>query len=245
MLRADPSSRIGGALIAIALQAGILCALFFGLALRVPEVVRDPLTLFVTAPPPPPPPPVVPPKHRTKGHVGAAAPANRKSTATEVQAPKPVVPPVKPPPIVAAPTLNVGVQATQGAAPVAGPGSGAGGTGNGTGSGGQGDGDGGGDDTPPRQIGGRMRIDDLPPDLMAMGIRGTVGVRYAVEVNGAVDDCRVTRSSGNRELDALTCRLIETRFRYRPSLDGDGHPVKAYVVENHSWEVTGDDTGRR
>jgi protein TonB len=36
-------------------------------------------------------------------------------------------------------------------------------------------------------------------------------------------------------LDALTCRLIRERFRFRPSRDGRGRPVPALVRETHEW----------
>ncbi|MBN8807048.1 MAG: energy transducer TonB [Sphingomonas sp.] len=171
---------------------------------------------------------------------GAAAPPALKATATEVTAPKPLLPP-PPQPIAAAPVANTGAAPTQGAAPVAGPGTGAGGEGNGFGAGGEGDGPGGGGegrDTPPRRVGGRIKPGDLPDDLaynLTSGVDLVVGVKYAVEEDGHVDECRVTRSSGNRELDTLTCQLIEQKFRYRPALDENRHPFKSYIVENHTW----------
>lgn len=239
-------------MVAVLLQAGILLVLVLGLRVVAVEHPDSGIALFTTAPePPPPPPPVIPPKERTRGKEGASAPANIKSTATEVTAPPPVIPPLQPPPIVAAPTPNVGTQATQGAAPVAGPGTGAGGVGNGTGSGGRGNGDGGGE-TPPRWMSGRLRFADLPPELVDQDLGGSVEVKYAVEPDGSVDDCRVTRSSGNRLLDQTTCRLIEQRFRYRPSYDADGQAVRSYIVETHSWSIDverredeGDYRGRR
>jgi periplasmic protein TonB len=50
-------------------------------------------------------------------------------------------------------------------------------------------------------------------------------VRFAVGPDGRVANCRVAQSSGNPEVDAITCRLIEQRFRYRPARDGAGRPV--------------------
>jgi protein TonB len=241
MIASTPRERLTGMAGALLVQGAILWVLIYGLAIGAPKVVSDEIKLFAPAPELPPPPPVIPPRHRTKGKEGAASPANIKSVATELYAPKPVIPPVAPPPIAAAPQPNIGVQASQGAAPVHGPGSGAGGIGNGTGSGGSGDGDGGGGlDTPPRWIKGRIKDSDYPRDLGATGIGGTVEVRFSVEEDGKVDDCRVTRSSRNALLDATTCRLILERYRYKPSLDEDGRPVKSYIVESHSWDVSDD-----
>jgi len=78
---------------------------------------------------------------------------------------------------------------------------------------------------------------------------GTVGVRFTVEVDGRVGRCMVTHSSGNRILDDTTCRLITERYRFRPSLDPAGRPVRSQIVEDHSWVTMDDpypeDYGRR
>ncbi len=236
-----PSSRdrIAPALAAFAVQGLLLWALIAGLAVHAPQVIEDSLEVFGIAAEPPPKPVVTvePAKQRIKRPEGAASPANLRSKATEVVAPESVVPVVVPPPVVAAPTPSVGADASSGASDVPGPGTGAGGVGDGTGSGGSGDGDGGGwrDETPPRWRSGWLSDRDFPPGLGETGAGGTVGVRYVVNVDGRVSGCEVTRSSGYRELDETTCRLIEARFRYRPSLDARGRPVAATIVENHEW----------
>ena len=62
-----------------------------------------------------------------------------------------------------------------------------------------------------------------------------LSVDLPVRPDGRVENCRVTRSSGVPLLDTTTCRLIVTRFRYRPSRDTAGRPVEADIVENHEW----------
>jgi protein TonB len=47
----------------------------------------------------------------------------------------------------------------------------------------------------------------------------------------------VTRSSGSRALDSTTCRLIQSRFRYRPARDGAGKPIAETIRGEHSWEL--------
>jgi protein TonB len=62
-------------------------------------------------------------------------------------------------------------------------------------------------------------------------------VSFTVGANGRVTRCAVTRSSGVAELDALTCRLIEERFRYRPTTDRFGRPVPDEVEGEHEWSA--------
>ncbi|WP_294039905.1 energy transducer TonB [Sphingomonas sp.] len=243
------SARWKGAVGAMVVQGVLLWALIAGLAVSSSPALRDRIASFALTPDQPAPPPPPPQTKRNSSKEGAASPANIRSTATEIVAPKPILPP-PPQPIAAAPVANTGVQTTQGAAPVEGPGYGAGSVGNGFGSGGAGDGDGAGDgrDTPPRRIGGRIKPSDLPDDLaynLSSGVDLTVGVKYAVEEDGRVTDCRITRSSGNRALDLLTCDLIERKFRYRPALDENREPFKSWIVENHTWNFEDADPQRR
>lgn len=231
--------RIKGALAAIVVQMALGYALISGLAVGSPQAVQETLQTFnLSIPPPPPPPPkekLAPNRIVSRKAEGAASPPNLRSRATELVAPPPVILP-PPPPIVAAEKPGVGNQATSGNAAVVGPGTGSGGQGDGTGSGRFGNGGGnGGREIPPRQTKGRLKYSDWPHRLSDAGIGGTVSVRYDVTIAGRATDCEITRSSGNDELDALTCRLIEERFRFKPSLDERGRPVQSTIVQNHSW----------
>ena len=240
-----PGERIGAALLTAVLVGLIGWALVVGLAVGLRSVDHAGLTMFEATPPPPPRVEKVErrPTHSHKRE-GRAAPANLKAKATELVAPVPVIPPPTPPPMITAPIAFQGAQASQGAALLRGPGTGAGGIGNGTGSGGRGDGDGdGGDETPPRRVKGRLKDSDYPRGAGEAGAGGTVSVRYAVEVDGRATGCRVTHSSGNIELDNTTCRLIEQRFRYRPSLDAGGRPVRSWIVVDHDWVVSREAAG--
>jgi protein TonB len=66
-------------------------------------------------------------------------------------------------------------------------------------------------------------------------VGGRVSVTFTVQVNGRVSGCHVTRSSRVPELDALTCRIIEQRFRFRPSMDRYGRPYADEVDWDHDW----------
>ena len=76
---------------------------------------------------------------------------------------------------------------------------------------------------------------DYPPSLGRAGVGGRVTVTFTVQVNGRATGCHVTRSSRVPELDALTCRIIEQRFRFRPSTDRYGRPIPDEVDWDHDW----------
>jgi protein TonB len=230
----------------LAIHLLLVLALLIGLgadpAAPRPEAIR----LIDLAPPPPPPPVVtIPPvRERSRRPEGAAAPANIESRRTDIVAPEPVIPP-PPQPVAAATVAGTGADRTAGAAEMPGPGTGSGGVGTGTGSGGRGNGPGGGGDgdgdgrglTPPRRIRGEISDRDYPRAAGEAGIGGMVSVIYAVEPDGRATNCEITRSSGNPELDSTTCRLIEQRFRFRPSRDRAGRPIRSRIVQDHYWET--------
>jgi protein TonB len=64
-----------------------------------------------------------------------------------------------------------------------------------------------------------------------------VQAHFEVGVDGRVSDCRVVRSSGNAELDATTCRLIERRFRYAPARDAQGRAVPDVAGWEEEWWI--------
>ena len=230
--------RVRGAILAIVVQVGLGYALIAGLAVDFPRVAQESLAAFNLLPPPLPPPPEKLVPHRVVSHKaqGAASPPNLRSKATEVVAPPPVIPPPVPPPVPAAEKAGVGNQATSGNADIPGPGTGSGGQGDGTGNGSFGDGDGdGGQEIPPRQTKGEISRSDWPFDIAEAGIGGKVSVRYVVTLDGRATNCVVTQSSGNRELDGLTCRLIEERFRFKPSRDAKGRKVVSAIEQDHYW----------
>jgi protein TonB len=167
-----------------------------------------------------------------------ASPRNLRNQATQVVAPL-VRPLIVPPPVVTAPQAGIGSAANTGASALPGPGQGAGGVGNGNGGGGLGgEGNGAGDGEPvvgPRRTHGELSYGDLPEGVLAPGQEATVEVLYWVNPDGRASQCRAERSSGYPVLDQLACNLIVERFRFRPAKDKRGKPVRAGVIENHTW----------
>ncbi|WP_254514827.1 energy transducer TonB [Novosphingobium sp. G106] len=219
-------------------------ALVFGL--RVGDIVRNPgaLVSVIFDQPKPPPPPEPKPRARpaeTRAPKGDPGQHNLKNQATPIVAPK-VVPLIVPPPVVVATQAGIGQAAQTGASDRMGPGQGAGGYGNGGGGDG-GDGDGGAV-AGPRQIKGKLSFKDLPDGMLRPGSEARVGVRYVVEADGTVSQCRADEPSGIPQLDRLACRLIEERFRFRPARDRFGRPVRATIAEAHSWFMRDDGEDR-
>jgi len=219
---------------AVALAAVVIVQLLLGAALlsgfRVDQLTKNELVsrLVEVALPTLPAPPVP---------IVGAKPARHQSSAAPKAEPKPIGGSPGPLPAHAPPTPTPLVAIRPSAAP-SGGGSGAGpavGSGAGGGAGGQGYGsdDDGGTDLV--QIAGEITSSDYPRDLRERGIGGRVGMVFTVGVDGRVTSCSITRSSGVPELDALTCRLIRERFRYRPSTDRYGRPIADEVEGEHDW----------
>ena len=222
--------RTASALASAGVVGAALAMLVFGLQVRLPPAALASLTAFSLAAPPSPRPEPPPPPKPADAPAGASSPANLRNRATPiVAAPAPDLRP--PPPITAATAPAQGDASQTGASDRAGPGQGAGGSGQGTGGGGSGL----GLATGPQQIRGRLSVNDFPLGLIGPGERASVGVRYAVEPDGTVGTCQVQRSSGFAEVDAMACRLIAARFRFRPARDRLGQPVRSTVTETHTW----------
>jgi protein TonB len=221
-----------GALLAVLLVHALIAAALLTLGGPGSRERQDQpaLETFDLALAPPPPPPVVEVRQERPSRAeGAAAPPNIESQATPVAAPEPAVELPVPSPVAAAPMPDEGVDVTQGAAPVVGPGTGAGGSGTGTGSGGSGGGPGdggdGGEGTRPALASRSLTQRDYPSELRRRWPEdGRVLVIFSVQLNGRATDCSVFRSSGDPEIDAETCRLVERRLRFRPARDGNGVP---------------------
>jgi len=230
MYRTDLNNRDkGGAMLGVvAIHAGLAFALLHlsgTIDVTHPERALEVFDLTDIKPPPPPPPPpqqVQKPKPKEKE---GGAPANIKSEATPVVAPKPRIELPVTPPIAVTETPRQGAAPTQGAAAVRGPGTGAGGTGTGTGTGsGAGAGGGGGEGTRPTMVRGIVGR-DYPPQIRRRWPRGgAIFLRLWIEPNGRPSKCDVMRSYGDPVADQWTCSLIMERGMFRPGTKR-GQPV--------------------
>lgn len=213
------------ALAAVALVQGALgFALLTGLRVnlsRPGEIVQHLIAVTLQKPPPVVEPPPKPRQHK------AAAPKAAPEKLGGSPGPKPAHAPPSVTPVVAVKPSAAPSGGGTGTGPAIGAGAGGGTGGNGYGA------DEGGTDL--EQIAGEITSRDYPKGLRDAGIGGRVEFTFTVEPNGRVGPCTVTRSSGVAELDALTCRLVQQRFLYRPSTDHYGRPIADEVDGEHDW----------
>ena len=237
MYRSDLNTRDRGG--AIALVVGIHAALLLAflhlsgkMDLADPQSVMRVFDVSAPEPPPPPPPPAQQQRDQQKPKdKEGGSPANIRSQATPVVAPKPRVEPQQPNPIAVTETPSQGAAPTQGAASVHGPGTGAGGTGTGTGTG-SGSGSGGGDGgvaDPPHLITPVLRGRDFPRDMFEQWPgRATVFMRLRVDPRGYVSECTVDRGTGVPTIDNQLCNIVHDRLRFRPAVNRSGQAVAGW-----------------
>jgi protein TonB len=210
------------ALVQLALAFVLLRGFHVGLV-RSGEVIQRIIDVTLAKPPPPPREPVkLKPQHHQ-----AAAPKAQPAKPGGSPGPRPAHAPPSVTPVVAVKPSAAPSGGGTGTGPALGAGAGGGTGGNGYG------GDEGGSDL--EQIAGEITSRDYPRELREAGIGGRVQFTFTVEPNGRVGRCTITRSSGVPQLDALTCRLVQQRFVYRPSTDRYGRPIEDEVDGEHDW----------
>lgn len=210
----------------VAVHAALAFIILTGLNVQtVTRAVESLKTFDIAQPPPPPPIPPPPPKPRpSPAKKPEGAPAKRAEP-TPVVAPPARIP--LPSPIPTAKVAGTGSASTSGAAG-AGTGTGAGGYGSGPGGGGT------GTYTPARKL---TKIPDREyRRFAATGIAyGSVAISIRVNPDGSVSNCRIARSSGSAQADALMCQLTEQYVRFRPARDPYGRPIAQDVTWVPNW----------
>jgi protein TonB len=213
----------------VALHVLLGYALVTGLGFEVVRTAGENLKLIDVRPEPPPPrvEESRPAKAAAPKEEGAASPQSLRAKPSPVVAPKPRIRLKVPPPL---PTVEKKTPIPPGSATSAGVSS-LPGQGSGTG--------GGGGASRPVRLRGGISNSDYPHSARLAKAGGSVSVLFTVDKNGRVGGCRPVRSSGNPDLDATTCRLIEQRFVYKPATDAQGRPVEALVrtTFTYNWVV--------
>lgn len=223
--------RAGGIALAALWQAGLVAILLLGLS---PDIRRSAaqtaLAAFSAAPDTPPPTKTVVP-HSLPEKAALTGAAGVHAVPRAVIAPVPPVQLTLPPAPVIAATGDANTSGMR--ADGVGAGAGTTGTGGGSGAGGAGQGGGG---SALAQIAGTI---DSARDYPRAGRDARIGhsalIVFTVGVDGRAHDCHVRESSGDPESDAITCRLAEQRFRFRPATDAAGNPVEHPYGWRQKW----------
>lgn len=79
--------------------------------------------------------------------------------------------------------------------------------------------------------------DDYPARALRDEAQGTVAIQWEINTQGRVENCRVTSSSGNKDLDDAACSLIVRRGRYSAALDQDGSPMRSTDRRRVVWRL--------
>jgi protein TonB len=79
--------------------------------------------------------------------------------------------------------------------------------------------------------------DDYPPRALRDEAEGTVSISWEINEQGRVENCRITASSGNNDLDEAACNLITRRGRYTPALDQAGQPMRTSSSRKVVWKI--------
>lgn len=235
-----PTQRRARSGLAAASVVVLIAAMLIG-GLRVSSEHPEPFALVSVelgrSPPSQPQPKQAPARSQSSAPRKAVSPRNIRNQAIRVAAPS-VEPLLAPPPFVIATQAAVADVNFSGAAPQPGLDEGAGVIGHGTGRGGEDFGeDGAGATVRPRHIRGHLSFSDLPEELKGRGMKAVVAVSFTVNPNGRVANCQVAMKSGLPAVDALTCRLVEQRYRFQPARDRHGRAVRATVDEKHTWYI--------
>lgn len=239
-LAAPPRIRVGAFVLVALLHLLAVLALIRAFAPDFAGRAIDAVvsTFAVEAPrPAPSPPPAAPPAAAAARPAGAAGAAGRRAVPRAVSAPAPRIAVPREP--VAPPVAGAGSADTAGGRE-AGSGQGAGAAGGGPGSGGSGSGQGGGGGSPAVKIAGDINsARDYPAATRDLRIGGQVVIALTVGPDGRPTACRVVRPSRDAEADAITCRLAQARFRFRPATDAAGQPVSATYGWQQRWFYRG------
>jgi protein TonB len=236
--RLSRRQRLGIAVAVIVLHGGLIFAIiraFGGIPALLERVSPDLAPTAYDVPLDPPQPLPKPPPQPATVPEGASAAQAKRAVAKAVVAPPSRLPAKV---AIAARAASTG-DSTQSGASASGAGTGGGGTGNGTGGSGSGDGGGGGGRTIAQKAiktaGDIKSARDYPAVTRNARIGTSVIVALTVGTDGRVADCTIHKPSGDRQADAITCRLATERFRFRPALDQNGIPVESLFGWEQRW----------
>lgn len=78
---------------------------------------------------------------------------------------------------------------------------------------------------------------DYPASAIRAEAEGTTGISWDINAQGRVENCVVTSSSGNADLDRAACSAMTRRGRYTPALDQNGQPMRSKASRRITWRL--------
>jgi len=82
-----------------------------------------------------------------------------------------------------------------------------------------------------------IMAEDYPRSAMDAGEEGPVAFEALIAPDGSVDKCTVIVSSRYADLDAATCKIIQTRARFSPAEDASGKPIYGIYRSVITWSL--------
>ena len=89
---------------------------------------------------------------------------------------------------------------------------------------------------PPRLRAGTISNADYPPAARAQRAEGVTRMALHIGSDGRERDCGIERTSGHSELDSVSCRLAQQRFRFQPATR-NGEPVASTYRMSVRWRL--------
>lgn len=91
--------------------------------------------------------------------------------------------------------------------------------------------------SPKGSPGGWVTTNDYPTRDIRQGNEGTAVFLLAIDTNGRVTNCQITRSSGHPGLDEATCGKVSQRARFTPARDESGQSVTGTYTGRITWVI--------
>src|SRR5437762_10598671 len=92
---------------------------------------------------------------------------------------------------------------------------------------------------PPQDLVGLFSYHDYPSAALDRGEQGSVYLQVVIDPQGLVDSCATVLSSGSRELDDRTCKVVTLRARFSPARDDEDKPIYGIYRGIISWRING------
>ncbi|HEY7809880.1 MAG TPA: energy transducer TonB [Allosphingosinicella sp.] len=80
---------------------------------------------------------------------------------------------------------------------------------------------------------------DYPAAALREGRQGTSYFHVTIDVNGRARDCVITRSSGHKDLDAQTCKMVVERGMWTPATNFAGEAIETSFEGKIDWKIGG------